>query len=134
MKSRIVSTIAITILWSLLDFIFHAKILHPDYILTSNLWRPMSEMNQIGMTLVTVLSALVFVIIYCRIVSDKTFEKGIKLGILTGILMGIGAASSYLHMPITIKIATVWFLANLIKLTLAGAVVGKLVTTNCCNK
>lgn len=127
MKSRLLATIAITIVWQVADFIFHGKILAAEYAATASLWIPMAEMSQSKMLILSFLLAFTFVFIYCQMVSPKNQQKGIKLGLLVGILVGLGMAGSYLWMPITRTIATVWFITAVVKYTLAGAIAGALV-------
>jgi Na+/H+ antiporter NhaA len=83
------------------------------------------------MNSVSIITALLFVLIFCQMVQEKSLSKGIKLGVLVGLLVGISMGiGSFSYMPITVDIAIGWTLVGLIKYTLAGAIVGKVVTTN----
>jgi len=127
MKQRLLATLGIVVSWFVLDYLFHNVILMGDYSATASLWRPMGEMNCWVMYSVTVIKALVFVLIFCQMVSPKTLEKGIKLGVLVGVLVGVGMAGSYAYMPITCKIALVWLVSEIVKFTAAGAIAGFIV-------
>ncbi|MDA1354108.1 MAG: hypothetical protein O3A01_06570 [bacterium] len=101
---------------------------------TAQLWRPMADMKSGFMHLSTALTAFAFILTYCQLVRPKTLQNGIKLGVLVGLVVAIGMGiGSYAYMPITGKIAAVWFIATLVNFTVAGAVVGKLVTCEVCN-
>ena len=125
MKERLIATVVTFIAWFGLNYLFHNLFLMPDYELTAQLWRPKAEMNCVSGMLSSLLAALAFVFTYCRMVKDKTQAKGTKLGFLVGIIVGIGAGlGSYSYMPITEKIAIVWFIANVANFTVAGAITG----------
>lgn len=129
MKQRLIATILIFISWSLTNMLFHSLILMNDYTATAALWRPMEQMNMPLMHIVSLLSALFFVLIYCQVVSNKSLEKGLKLGVIVGLLQGVGMGfGSYSYMPITMKIAVVWCIAAIVNYTIAGLIVGKVVT------
>ena len=129
MTQRLISTALIVLSWFILDMVFHAKILMADYMATAQLWRPAAEMSPVFSLVIAALAAIVFVLIYCRLVSEKTMKNGLKLGLLVGLLTGIYfGVGSYAYMPITTKIAAVWGLASLVKFTVAGAIAGKFVT------
>ncbi|MBT5954725.1 hypothetical protein HOG98_08395 [bacterium] len=128
MKQRLIATALISVAWSALDFLFHGVLLMGEYTATASLWRPVAEMKNGMMTLVTVLTALVFVLIYCQLIKEKTMKNGIKLGGFIGLLVGIGMSlGTYSYMPITIKIAVVWFIAVMVKYIVSGAITGYLV-------
>jgi hypothetical protein len=131
MKQRLIATALIVAAWAVLDYIFHGVMLHSAYEATAHLWLPMAEMKTALMNSVSIITALLFVLIFCQMVQEKSLSKGIKLGVLVGLLVGISMGiGSFSYMPITVDIAIGWTLVGLIKYTLAGAIVGKVVTTN----
>jgi hypothetical protein len=125
MKKRIIAVVSVVVSWALLDFVFHGTILMSDYSATAQLWRPMAEMSPLFMNIIALLAALIFVFVYCRLISGKSVKHGmlfgLGIGLLTGIYFGIG---SYGWMPITVKIAGVWAIADIVKFTVAGAIAG----------
>ena len=125
MKKQILSVVVITVLWKIFDYIFHCKLLHTEYMNTDSLWRSMEDVNQIYTLISSFLLALVFTVIYQRLIVNKSQETGLQTGLWVGILVGLGMASSYLWMPISIKMALVWFIASIVQYGVAGAVVGK---------
>jgi hypothetical protein len=131
MKSRLISVAIIVIAWMALDVGFHGIWLMGEYEATAGLWRPMDQMKNGVMNISTIATALFFVLIFCQLVSDKSLQKGVKLGVLVGLITGTGSALiSYATMPITTTIALGWFLANVTKYTVAGVITGYFVKTD----
>lgn len=129
MKQRLIATGVIVVAWAVLDMLFHGVLLSAEYTATAALLRPMEEMKMLLMHGVSLIQALLFTLIYCQLVKEKSIEKGLKLGALVGLLVGVGASlGSYTYMPITVKITAVWFISMLVNYVVAGAIVGKFVT------
>lgn len=129
MKQRLIATGIIFLAWSLLEWFFHGFILMGDYAATAHLWRPMAEMNMPLMVVIRLVTSLLFVLIYCQVVSEKNMTRALKLGGITGLMVGLsGGLGSYAYMPITLKIAVVWTVAIFANFLVAGAIVGKVVT------
>ncbi|MEE9425495.1 MAG: hypothetical protein V3V18_11035 [Methylococcales bacterium] len=127
-KQTIWAVIAVFITWSILDFMIHGVLLKSTYQATANLWRPEDEMNMLLMSAVTLIFSICFVAIYSYLINPKSLVSGIKygliLGIATGVSMGFG---SYCYMPIPLSLAVNWFIASVVELALAGALIGLLV-------
>lgn len=128
-KKIILTTLAVFIAWSILDFIIHGVILSSAYQASAHLWRPMEEMKTGLMYFVKLLYALVFVTIYARLVTPKNINYAVSFAVLfgvgTGISMGYG---TYSVQPIPYMMALVWFLGTLLEATVAGFLLGWLVT------
>ena len=127
-KRTIWAIVAVFIVWSILDFILHGLLLRSTYMATANLWRPMDLMNTPLMHIVTLVSAVCFVLIYGLLIGQKSLASGIRFGALfglaTGISMGFG---SYSVMPIPMTLAWGWFLGSWIEAITAGAIVGAII-------
>jgi hypothetical protein len=129
MKQRsIIAVVAVFIAWSVLDFLIHGLLLQSIYAATSNLWRPMAEMNRPLMSLVTLVVAACFVTIYGQLIAKKSLASGIRygaiFGLATGASMGFG---SYSYMPIPLTLACSWFIGSWIEAVVAGAIIGAIV-------
>lgn len=128
-KKIILATLAVFITWSILDFILHEYILSSAYQATAYLWRPISEMKTGLVYIVKLLSALVFVTIYARLIFPKNMNYAVSFGILfgigTGISMGYG---TYSVLPIPYSMAFGWFLGTLVNTLFGGLILGWLVT------
>lgn len=127
-KRIIMAVVAVFIVWSVLDFILHGLLLHSTYNETAHLWRPMEEMNMPLMYLVTLISAICYVLIYGLLVGEKSLFSGIKFGVLIGLAIGFSMGfGSYSYMPIPMKLAWSWFLGAWIEAIAAGAIMGAIV-------
>jgi hypothetical protein len=129
-KRVIIAVVAVFIAWSVLDFLIHGLLLQSIYAATSNLWRPMDEMNRPVMTLVRLVVVACFVTIYGQLIEKKSLASGIRYGAIFGLAtstsMGFG---SYSYMPIPLTLACGWFIGSWIEAIVAGAIVGALVKT-----
>jgi hypothetical protein len=68
------------------------------------------------------------VLIYARLVANKSLSAGLQFGILYGVGYGISMGyGSYSVMPIPYHIALTWFLGTLVEMTVAGILVGVIV-------
>ena len=125
MKRLSGSVLAIFVSWSIIDYVIHGIILMEAYQQTEHLWRPMEEMKMGLMYIVVLLTAIVFALIYKRLITNKSITNAIQYGILFGIAVGLGMGyGSYSVMPITYSIAITWFLGTLIEYVVAGVLVG----------
>jgi hypothetical protein len=125
MKKYLLASLAVFIVWSILDFVVHGMVLSGIYASTASLWRPMEEMNMGLMRLVCALSALAFTGIYVFQVKGGSMAAGAKyglwFGLATGIPMGFG---SFGYMPIPYSLAWGWFLASMVSSVLGGVAAG----------
>ena len=128
-KKIILATLAVFVAWAILDFIIHGVILGSAYQATAHLWRPMAEMKNGLMYFVKLLSALVIVTIYARLVSPKNMNYAVSFGVLFGLGSGISMGyGTYSVQPIPYFMALVWFLGTLLEAIVAGFLLGWLVT------
>jgi len=127
-KKIILATIAVFVVWGILDYVIHVVILEGTYEATKELWRPQGEMKMGLMYLVTFITALVFVYIYARFVSEKNMGNAILFGLIYGAGYGISMGyGSYSFMPIPYSLALVWFLGTVVELTIGGILLGLIV-------
>jgi hypothetical protein len=127
-KKSVITIIAVFVLWSILDFVIHGVLLSEAYKATADLWRPMAEMKMGLMRIVTLITAIAFVLIYALFINEKNMITALKYGILFGIAMGISMGyGSYTVMPIPYKMAFIWFWGTLIEATLGGLITGLII-------
>lgn len=127
-KRIIFAVIAVFAAWSVLDFIIHGKLLMPTYEETKHLWRPMSEMKEWILHLVSVIAAVCVVLIYALFFKTKNIKNGLIYGLLLGIAWGISMGyGTYAYTPIPYFLAQAWFWATVVELTVAGLIVGLIV-------
>jgi hypothetical protein len=127
-KRIILAIVAVFVAWSAVDFVIHGIVLAYSYQETHGLWRPMNEMKMGILHLTVLISAIVFVLMYARFVS----EKGIGVGILYGLLFGIASGvpmgfGTYSVMPIPLFMAVVWCCGTIVEFILGGIIASLIV-------
>jgi hypothetical protein len=122
------ASLAVWVLWEVLDFVIHGVLLQSTYAAQPELWRPMEEMKM-GLLYFTVLvSAVCFVYVYAQFISPKSMNTAVKYGLIYGIGIGIGMAyGTYSVQPIPYNLALTWFLGAIVQTTLGGVLLGVLV-------
>lgn len=127
-RKLVLSSLVVFIVWSILDFLIHGVLLQSAYQSTMQLWRPMPEMKTGLMYLVTLISALVFVTIYVRLISPKTMKNGFYYGLLFGLGAGISMGyGTYSVQPIPYMMALTWFLGTIVEGIAAGVLTALIV-------
>jgi hypothetical protein len=85
----------------------------------------MDQMSRGLIYLVTIVGAAAFAGLYAAVVNPKSLATGLKYGLLFGIATGFPMGfGSYSVMPITLYLASVWFVGALVEATIGGAIVG----------
>lgn len=126
-KKLILSSIAVIITWQVTDFVIHGVILQGTYEATASLWRPQTQMqdNMPLLFVVNIVAALMFSLIFVRMIKNISVTTGIEFGVYFGIALGIGMGlGTYAVQPIPGGLAVAWFLGALLQAVLAGALVG----------
>jgi len=127
-KRIILAVLAILVLWQVLDYIIHVVILGSSYAATQQFWRPENEMKYGLMVIVSLISATLFVLIYAKLIGEKTVGTGVQFGLLLGLVFGISMGyGTYSVMPIPYSMAFTWFSGTTVEMTLAGLLVGLIV-------
>jgi hypothetical protein len=127
-KKMIITILLIFISWFVIDFFLHGLILRPIYEATANLWRPNDQMNIPLIYTVTLVLILCFVFIYVLLINPKSLLAGFKYGVILGIITGTASGfGTYLHMPVPLKLAIIWFFGGLVKAIVAGLILGVMI-------
>jgi hypothetical protein len=129
MKKRLlIATLLVFSVWEVLDLVLHGLLLAPLYAATAQLWRPMDEIKQGLMVVVTLIAAFTFTYIYFRFIGNKCagtgWRYGLWFGIGAGISMGYG---TYSVMPIPYFMALGWFLGTLVQTLAGGWIIGLII-------
>ena len=125
---KIIAVVVLLIVWTIIDFVVHNTLLAQHYEATSELWRAADEMKGGVMMLVTLLIAGVFTFGYSTLISEKSVGAGVQYGTVVGLVVALGFGfGTYGYMPISLTLATIWFVYAVISYVVGGAVVGALV-------
>ena len=125
MKKVIISTLAIFIVWTIIDFIVHGIYLKDYYLLTADLWRPEGEAKMFLNSVVVLINAFIFTLIYVALVGRKSFGSALLFGLLVGISAGISMGYGfYAFSPIPYHMAATWFLVSVGEGIIAGLILG----------
>jgi len=124
-KKLILTVVLIFISWFVIDFFLHGLLLSPLYESTADLWRPNEQMNIPLIYIVTFVLILCFVFIYTLLINPKSIQAGLKYGFILGVITGTASGfGTYLHMPVPLKLAIIWFFGGLFKAIVAGLILG----------
>lgn len=122
------AVVAVFLAWSLTDFLLHGVLLMPTYEATAHLCRPLAEMNNWIIHLVTLIAAGGFVKIYALLCSPKSLGRGTFFGLLWGVVAGVSMGyGTYAVMPLPYSLALAWFLGTTAQGVLGGLLVGAMV-------
>ena len=128
MKKIILSTIAVFLAWTVIDYIIHGLILQSSYAATASLWRPMAEMKMGGMYIAGLIATIAFVVVYARFFAQKGINTGLKYGLLFGLGAGVSMGyGTYSVMPIPYHMAFTWFIGVLIEGAVGGIILGAII-------
>lgn len=127
-KKIIIATVAIFVLWFVMDWVIHGVLLMPTYNETASLWRPMEEFKPWLMWIVNAVSIACLVSIYAYYINGKSIRTGVVYGLLLGIAYGAGMGfGTYSYMPIPYVLAQGWFWASIAEIGAAGFVMALIV-------
>ena len=128
LKKILLATLAVFVLWSLLDMILHYVLLAPMYEETSRLWRPTEEMKMHVMYLVGLIVSFCFSAIYAWLIHPKSIRHALLYGFIFGLAAGTSMGyGSYSSMPIPYGLALAWFLGVTVESILGGLLLGLMV-------
>ncbi|MDG1287638.1 MAG: hypothetical protein P8P30_08770 [Rickettsiales bacterium] len=122
LKGILLPTVAVFILISAYQYLFHGILMKPHYEATSALWRSAEEMalHLDFSYLMTALISLVLVMLYCchtktKECGGKCSVTGIKFGISVGLLLGLWDMQSYAWLPLeTMTIPVAWLFGTVV--------------------
>lgn len=128
-KRSALAALVVYVLWAVMDMILHGMILRSTYAeYAGTLFRPENEMKMGVIQIVVAVSAVGFVLIYARMVSEKTMTNAIIYALVFGIITGMGMGyGTYSAIPIPYKLAFAWFWGSVVEALAAGIVLGLIV-------
>jgi hypothetical protein len=120
-KEIVVGTVAVFVVWGVMDFIIHGVLLSSLYAANPELWRPMAEMKIGVMYGAILISALFFTLLYELGLADAPLRKSVLYGAYFGVAIGIGMGfGTYSVQPIPLSLAVSWFVGTIVE-SIAGA-------------
>lgn len=122
-KKWIIASVVIFVVDQILSYLFHGVFMSGVYEQTAHLWRPMEEMNRLMWMgwLSGLIWSFIFVYIFAKGYENKGIMEGVRFGLLIGVFYSLPMSlGTYMSMPITIGIATAWFLYGVIEITILG--------------
>jgi hypothetical protein len=124
----ILAILAVFVAWSALDFIIHGVILEAQYHATAQLWRPMNQMKMWLLHVSVLIAAIVFVVLYVRLISPKNIIRGLEYGLLFGLAAGVSMGlGTYSFMPIPLYMALVWLIGSIVEMAAGGIIAGAII-------
>ena len=126
-KRFIGASVAVFLVFEVLDFIIHAKLLSPTYQSLAHLWRPdmMSKMWLMhgGMLVFSFL----FVYIFSKGYEGKGIAEGFRYGLVMGLLFSVPSAiHEYVIYPLPGSLCAQWLIYGLIEFVICGLVTAAL--------
>lgn len=121
----LLACVAVFVLWTGTDYLFHGMILADDYRDTASLWRPAGEAKMGLYALVVLSAAVLFTAIYTLLVSPRSIRTALLYGALFGLAGGISFGyGMYAFMPMPHDMAVTWLINGLVEGVLGGLALG----------
>lgn len=125
-KKFLLGTIAVFVVWEILDYLMHEVILSGQYEATMSLWR--TDMKMGLLVVVVLIAAAAFTYIYAEFVANKSVATALKYGLVYGIGAGVSFAyGTYAVMDIPYSMALTWFLGTIVETMVAGYVLAMII-------
>ena len=127
-KKLLVGTLAVFVLWEVLDFLLHGVLLAGLYQQTAALMRAPEEVKMTLLMVVVLISAFAFTYIYVRFIQPHNLQRGLQYGLMFGLAVGVGMGyGTYATQPIPYMLALGWFLGTLVEAVLGGLLLALIV-------
>lgn len=110
-KKLTISTIAIFVFMFLFDWLVHGYLLTDTYMTTPSLWRS----NMSDYTMWSMAINVVIAYIYSLIFNDYNSTEASKRGLIIGLLIGFTQFMKYTYMPISLSLASMLLVVNVVK-------------------
>lgn len=128
LKRILLATVAIFVVWEVLDFVIHGLILREAYAASPGLWRPMADMKMGLMYIVGAIAAFCFAGVYGWLVRPKSLNAALKFGLLFGVGAGVSMGyGTFAVMPIPYVMAFTWFAGTLVQALMGSLLAGLII-------
>jgi len=122
-KKWLLGSLAVYVVYIILDYIIHSVILMGTYEATSSAWRPMEEMSTVIPFIRDAVFALLFVYIFTKEYEGKGIAEGVRYGLWIGLLIWVPIAYMFYNvLPIPYWLAFQWWVYGAIQCIICGIV------------
>ncbi|MFC1554184.1 hypothetical protein ACFL7D_06090 [candidate division KSB1 bacterium] len=120
-KKWLLGSLAVFVVYSLLDYVIHSLILMGVYEATMSVWRPMEEYRLWISLVKNMILALLFVYIFTKGYEGKGIMEGVRFGLWIGLLIWVPVAYAFYNiLPIPYSIAWQWWIYGTIQCVICG--------------
>jgi hypothetical protein len=126
-KKYVITSLAVFIVYGVVDYIIHTFILASAYTALEHLWRP--EMNSLMWLyfLVGLFAAFMFVYIFTKGYEGKGITEGLRFGVIIGLFVTIPSVfGQYFVYPLPFKLAAQWLIFGIIEFIIIGIIAAAL--------
>lgn len=122
-KKVLIASLAVFVLFSIYNFIFHGLILASAYMAIESLWRPDYQRLMWIYHVLNIVGAFFFVFVFSKGYEGRGAMEGVRFGLYMGTWIGVGYAyGTYAMVAIPYWMAFTWFVGSIIQHILAGVV------------
>jgi len=120
-KKVLLGALAVFVVFMVMDFIVHGKLLESAYQETQSMWRPDMMSKMWIFWVVRLVTAYFFVLIFSKGYENKGLMEGVRYGLYAGVMLSVGYAyGSYASFPMPYSMALQWFLYGVATYVIAG--------------
>ncbi|MFC1771497.1 hypothetical protein ACFLZV_06395 [Candidatus Margulisiibacteriota bacterium] len=126
-KSWLINSLAVFLVFEVLNFLIHSVILSSQYAALTNIWRSNMVSRMWVMSLADAIFALVFVYIFSKGYEDKGIWEGVRFGLLVGTLIIVfSILGQYVVYPVPFVLALQWIIFGMLQVVICGIVISYL--------
>ena len=124
-KNFVIGGVVGTIFIFLYEWVVHGMLLMGTYEATADVWRPMSEMEEMMVFSILIKALLAFATAWyvCR-KHIHGYEAGACFGMMIGVFLAIMSLAQYTYLPIELSLPVMWAVAVIVQMTAVGAIAG----------
>lgn len=123
-KRFVIASIAVFLVFQVLDFIIHGMILRPVYESLKDVWRPDMMSKMWIMYVGSLVLSFLFTYIFIKGYENKGIAEGIRYGIIIGLFASIPYGFyEYVMYPLPLSLCLQWFIYGMIEFIICGIIV-----------
>lgn len=123
LKRFVIASIAVFLVFQVLDFIIHGMILRPVYESLKDVWRPDMMSKMWIMYVGSLVLSFLFTYIFIKGYENKGITEGIRYGIIIGLFASIPYGFyEYVMYPLPLSLCLQWFIYGMIEFIICGII------------